>query len=274
MQYWLFNTDETEPEGKGKHAVMMRRKVVAAWGHCKGIGAEATMNRPDDGDIVFYFRAGFGFVGCARVTEQLSFATSNIFESVGEYSRPVVDVQTLSGGRVVTVAEIKTETGYQVPYRQIMGRIKDDDAVDYLIRRFKPSRKSKKKLPKAGAAKGGFQPDPEVRKKVETAAVRLVTKLYRRKGWLVKSVESEKVGYDLHCTKGELVECVEVKGTSGKDEQFVITVNEAQKAKTDPRFVLFVVTNALKKSVPHKYSGAELMAKFQLTPLLYRASKK
>ena len=37
MEYWLFNTDETENEGEGEHAVMPRKKVVAAWGLAKDL---------------------------------------------------------------------------------------------------------------------------------------------------------------------------------------------------------------------------------------------
>ena len=128
--------------------------------------------------------------------------------------------------------------------------------------------------PRPSSRKGGFQPDVEKRRKVEKAAIRFVARQYERKSWLVKSVELEKVGYDLHCTKGDLVECVEVKGTSGLDEQFVITANEYEKAKSDPRFVLILVTNALNNPASHRYAGKELIAKFQFTPLQYRASKK
>ena len=273
MQYWLFNTDETEIEGQGKHAVMMRKQVVAAWGHCKGLGAEATMNRPNDGDVVFFYRSGFGFVGCASVTNQLSYPTNNIFKSVGEYSRPVVDLVSLPDDDPVTVAEIKAKTGYQVPYRQIMGRILNQEAANYLLKRFKFKNNPSRRSP-TPPSKGGFQPDPVLRKKVEKAAVRFVEKKYERNGWSVRSVELEKVGYDLHCTKDDQVECVEVKGTSGATEQFVITANEFEKAKSDPRFVLFVVTNALNKPKGHQYSGPELIDLFKITPLQYRVSKK
>jgi hypothetical protein len=74
MDHWLFNTDETEPEGEGKHKVMLKQLVVAAWGSCKGVGAEVTLNRPAQGDLIYYFRAGYGIpfrvvlsgVFCAR----------------------------------------------------------------------------------------------------------------------------------------------------------------------------------------------------------------
>lgn len=273
MEHWLFNTDETEPEGEGKYAVMLKQQVVAAWGHCKGLGAEVTLNRPNPGDIVFYFRAGFGIIARAEAVDSYSSPSQSVFGAVGEYRRPVDNLQVLPEDKPITVAEITESTGYQIPYRQIMGRILDASTVDYLNRRFR-SVKSRS-LPSKKAIKqssgGFFQTAPEERKKVEVAAVSAVTKAYEAAEWQVKSVEREKVGYDLHCTKGDKFECVEVKGTSGPDEQFIITANELNKAKTDPRFVLFVVTNALTKPTQKKYSGQQLISKFDIQPLQYRA---
>ncbi|TWU33454.1 hypothetical protein Q31b_57710 [Novipirellula aureliae] len=276
IEYWLFNTDETEPEGEGKHAIMLQQQVVAAWGHCKGLGAEVTLNRPNPGDIVFYFRARFGIIAMAVATDQFAVPGKSVFGEHGEYSRPVENLQVLSEAKPVSVAEIKSNTSYQIPFRQIMGRILNDSAVEYLKGRFqrirsKPPRPHKKPETKPGAF---VQMDSEVRKEVERTAVRVVTKIYRKAKWHVKSVERENVGYDLRCTKGDLLDCVEVKGTSGVDERFIITVNELNKAKTDPQFVLYIVTNVLKKPVPHKYSGKQLINKFDIQPIQFRASRK
>lgn len=274
MQYWLFNTDETEREGFGKYKAMFKHQVVSAWGYCKGLGAEVTMNRPDAGDAIFYFRAGYGIVACAIATDELSFPSSKIFSADGEYSRVIESLQVLPEDGYLTVAEIKDATGYQIPYRQIMGRIKDERAIKYLLSCF--SRIKKSQPPRKSKTGNGvcFQPDPVQRKKVEKAAVRNVTDFYQKKGWRVRSVEQEKVGYDLHCTKGDQVERVEVKGTSGTKEEFILTANEYAKAQTDATFVLYLVTNSLNKPRPKKYSAKRLLEKFQLTPLSYRVKPK
>ena len=162
------------------------------------------------------------------------------------------------------------------PYRQVMGRILNKAAQDYLEFRFgstemRPRKQQPK--PKPGTF-SFFQTDPDLRKKVERAAIRFVKASYMKANWRVKSVEHEHVGYDLHCTKGDLVECVEVKGSTGAEQQFTITANEMGKAQTDNRFVLYVITNALNRPVSHRYSGSQLMSRFDIQPTQYRAKLK
>ena len=77
----------------------------------------------------------------------------------------------------------------------------------------------------------------------------------------------------MHQARGE-VECVEVKGTSGGDQRFMITANQLNKAKADVRFVLYVVTNVLKKPVSRKYSGEQLVNEFDIQPIQFRVSLK
>ena len=52
--------------------------------------------------------------------------------------------------------------------------------------------------------------DPAENKLVEVAAVRAVVKTYQGDGWSVRSVERDKCGFDLECTKNGSVENVEV----------------------------------------------------------------
>ena len=76
---WFFNTDESEKEGKGAYQKMIDQSCIAAWGECRGNGAEATLNKPGDGDIVFLYRAGFGVVASATCTGESSFKGKSIF---------------------------------------------------------------------------------------------------------------------------------------------------------------------------------------------------
>ena len=106
---------------------------------------------------------------------------------------------------------------------------------------------------------GGFVVDPVKRGAIEQAAVGLATRWYESRGWTVRSVEHVRdvVGYDLDCTLGDQVEHVEVKGTAGREEAFIITEAEKRLAEIDPRFHLVIVTDALGEPSLARYRGRE-----------------
>jgi hypothetical protein len=115
--------------------------------------------------------------------------------------------------------------------------------------------------------------NPELNKKVETVAILKVTKEYEETGWSVKSVEADKCGYDLLCTKDLLKEHVEVKGISGGIASFIITAGEVKQARNNPNFRICIVTSALKKNPQLTcYSGQEFIEQFSLSPLAFKAS--
>ncbi len=87
--------------------------------------------------------------------------------------------------------------------------------------------------------------DAESNREVEVAAVNAVRRHYERAGWAVISRESDGCGYDLECTRGRLCRHVEVKGRSGREVAFMLTVKELAVAETDDNFQLAVVTEAL-----------------------------
>jgi hypothetical protein len=120
------------------------------------------------------------------------------------------------------------------------------------------------------ANKGGGFGDPEENRVVEELAVRFVTNHYQDAGWVVKSVEADKVGYDLECTKSKQTLRVEVKGVSGTKPEFIMTKNEIAAAETNPDFMLALVTE-VRSSTPRlrQYSGRELRVKFIKTPLQF-----
>ena len=121
---------------------------------------------------------------------------------------------------------------------------------------------------------GGFGRS-ENNRLVEQAAVAAVTRLYREAGWEVESREADQCGYDLECRKGEQVEHVEVKGVSGAEPTFILTHGEVHRARTDPAFILFVVTHALSGDPrPTRYSGTAFLNEFELSCLQYRASPR
>ncbi|HEY0379110.1 MAG TPA: DUF3883 domain-containing protein [Pyrinomonadaceae bacterium] len=122
---------------------------------------------------------------------------------------------------------------------------------------------------KSGAGFG----NPDTNRKVERAAITFVSDWYQRNGWIIKSVESKKRGYDLICSKGADEEHVEVKGIQGTELSFIITSNEVRQAHTNPAFVLCAVNSALSDNPRmSRYKGEEFIDKFKLDELAYRAS--
>lgn len=116
--------------------------------------------------------------------------------------------------------------------------------------------------------------DPVENKKVERAAIDHVTKDYQLRGWAVESVEPEKRGFDLRCTKGPIEEHVEVKGVRGREVSFIITRGEIKRAKNDSDFVLCVVTSALTNQCKcWSYRRKEFLQEFICEPLAYRATR-
>jgi hypothetical protein len=121
---------------------------------------------------------------------------------------------------------------------------------------------------------GGFG-DYEQNCIVEQAAVSCVIDKYKRDGWAVKSVERERCGYDLQCTRGNAEAHVEVKGVSGDALSFPITPNEVRAARADKAFRLCVVTMATSTlRRPHEFTGAEFLSKFTLVPVQYMAHRE
>jgi hypothetical protein len=124
-------------------------------------------------------------------------------------------------------------------------------------------------ISKAGAGYG----DPETNREVERAAIKFVTEWYEERGWNVKSVEAMKCGYDLRCTNQTKEEDVEVKGVQGTGQSFIITANEVREARDNANFVICIVNSALSSNRQMtRYNGKDLIEKFELIELAYRAS--
>jgi hypothetical protein len=115
--------------------------------------------------------------------------------------------------------------------------------------------------------------DPETNKKVERRAIAFAKKWYKSRRWRVRSVERDKCGYDLVCTRGSSEEHVEVKGVQGEVRSFIITSGEIRRAENDKSLTVFVLTGALSRRPIHRrYSGAQFLKRFSLSPLAYKAT--
>jgi hypothetical protein len=130
---WLFNTDETEQEGEGAWQDMINRSVIAAWGHCRGIGARRMLDKPGDRETVFFFRAGHGIIASGQV-RGVAFQANTIFGQPDEYHRTVINLRVLPVP--LTVAEIRESTGYLLPYRHIVCRLTDEDGIRFIREHF------------------------------------------------------------------------------------------------------------------------------------------
>lgn len=123
--------------------------------------------------------------------------------------------------------------------------------------------------PTAGAGFGRSEED----RKVEEAAVNLVSDTYRQEGWHVVSVEQRRCGFDLRCFRDGQEAHVEVKGVAGSDRRFVITEGELRCAEKDDQFVLALVTSALSSQpVLERLPAARFRSGFTFAAIQYWAS--
>jgi hypothetical protein len=109
-------------------------------------------------------------------------------------------------------------------------------------------------------------------REVERAAIAAARELLQRDGWTVTSVEAQRVGYDLYCTRGDEVRRAEVKGIRGSGLDFVITAAEYARAMEDSAFELIVVSSVLSAPQITRFSGAEIASQYDFAPIAYRAS--
>lgn len=105
---------------------------------------------------------------------------------------------------------------------------------------------------------------------VERAAMDAVIAHYA--GWSCRDVSMDKVGWDIEFThqSGEVAK-VEVKGLSGSRPTVLLTVNELNAAKTDPEWILALVTRALddEQRTINEYDGPTAITAAQ--PYVFRA---
>jgi hypothetical protein len=124
----------------------------------------------------------------------------------------------------------------------------------------------------AASKSGGGFGSVETNRRVEKAAIEFVTRSYEEDGWTVRSVEAQKVGYDLRCDRGNEQAHVEVKGTQGSDVCFIITAAEVRNAMIDRKHVTCVVTATLTAAPKmFSYSRDDFAKKIQLEPIAFRA---
>lgn len=164
---------------------------------------------------------------------------------------------------IITIDEVESEK-----YNALLEYAQNPAYIDEL--EFQENLVSGSKNQRNGAGFG----NSETNRKVEQAAISFVTNKYAEDGWTVKSVESEKRGFDLLCTKASMQEYVEVKGIQGEFVSFIVTAGEVRQSQINKSFVLCVVTSALAAPKLHKFTAKEFNEQFSLETISYRASLK
>ena len=105
--------------------------------------------------------------------------------------------------------------------------------------------------------------------------MRIVAEWYRRQGWQVTPVETQRCGFDLLRRRDGTEAHVEVKGAAGNERRFIVTVGELRHATGDDRFVLAPVTDALSEryTLEH-WTAPRFREQFDFEPIQYWAVSK
>lgn len=116
----------------------------------------------------------------------------------------------------------------------LLGHVASPDA--------KPGRSPRKRASKGRPQ----QSDPEIRTRVEQAAIAAAWQRYEDLGYSISSVEKDNLGWDLECSLGDIRKLVEVKGLQGALSGVELTPNEwaSMKARAD-EYELCIVSAAL-----------------------------
>lgn len=115
-------------------------------------------------------------------------------------------------------------------------------------------------------------------RKVEQRSIKDAMKWYKERGWTVVSREKDNIGFDLECSMPGQEIHVEVKGTKGNKDSFPMTEQELHCLKTDPKFVLAVIGNAMSSRPSFKcWKGFDALREFdfrQIVSVSYFANRK
>lgn len=107
----------------------------------------------------------------------------------------------------------------------------------------------KQKHNKKAQKLGKRNQDPFKRQETEKKAVQRVIKHYSKLGYKVKSVEREKIGWDLEARRKDILLKIEVKGLSSSNIIFELTPNEYKSLlKKEENYRLCVVSSIQTKS--------------------------
>lgn len=125
-----------------------------------------------------------------------------------------------------------------------------------------------------GAESGGGFGSLQENRRVEEAAIRFVRDYFERYGWSVRDVSKTRCHFDLDCARGANKLHIEVKGTRGAAQQFIMTYAEAQTWRRDTYFVVAVVTSALRAPRLFQFRGPPSIAEVEMKPIAFMCVKR
>jgi len=134
--YWLFNTDEAEPAGKGAYRLMLQQSRIAAWG--MNYDADSLLAKPLPDDCVFFYVDKVGIVAKATFTTSAPFSSNSIFgkQKQGEFHRSVVELVKPQNGPL-SYTFVYQQTGYHLPVKGLaLCRIHNSVAAAKIARLF------------------------------------------------------------------------------------------------------------------------------------------
>ncbi len=134
------------------------------------------------------------------------------------------------------------------PWNIVKGR--DEEIKEILLKEFLHETEASKEGNKPNKTGGGWSNKPNVKenRQIEDRAVAKVTEYYESKEYEVKSVEADKVGWDLEVSNKKETLYIEVKGHKGDVIQFELTPNEYEQMQVQKKYRVCVVCQALEKS--------------------------
>lgn len=100
-----------------------------------------------------------------------------------------------------------------------------------------------------------FEPDPIIRKAIETYAMKKCIRYFKKKGYNCEDV-SLRESYDIMAIKGDVKTKVEVKGTRGLGDKIILTRNEVSLARNNET-KLFIVSEIVYDKKKKKASGGK-----------------
>lgn len=188
---------------------------------------------------------------------------SNIAKGIeGPYFDPPIEI-----GNLPWFDEFQTKMGN---FAFGLQRISNGQHIKALLNKASIANSHSRSKSKKGAGYG----DSRKNRKVEEAAIDAVTKYYRSNGWLVESVESLNLGFDLKIKRNSVTKHIEVKGISGTIASFIITENELSYAKKDNHYLLCAVTSALDNPKIKFYDYSKLTDQFDIVANTYWVKPK
>jgi hypothetical protein len=267
-QLWIYRNNarfqgETVSSGQWREFVRQYgRRGPTEWGSTKWIRSRSSRKiireELDPGDLFLCWQTDErAAIGLARLTklEQRGEWTDLILEPVLEFPAPV---------RLRELAEQDAslrQVGFIAKHSQgTLARASADDADILLL----ACGVDPKTLDVTAVFDGprrlgtGFG-NPEENRRVESAGMSAVREALENQDWDVDEVSRTRgIGYDLRATRGRSEDHVEVKAVRGTARSFIITEGELQASKTDRRWRLALVTEALTRPTITWYSPSEL----------------